>query len=132
MAPRRSPHVFRPSDAIEVRRSGRHGHGVFAVRDLEPGAVVEECPALWLDDDQWEAVDGQGGLHGYCYDAPGGGALLALGFGSLYNHAADPTLDYEVLMRPPRVRLTTVRSVAAGEELTIRYAEPEHLWFDPR
>lgn len=130
-SPRRNAATLRPSTLIEVRRSGRHGRGVFATADLAAGTVVEECPALPFDDEQWEAVDA-GGLHGYCYEDPAGGVVLALGYGSLYNHATDPNTGYEVLRRPSRVRLTTQRAVRAGEELTISYGDAESLWFEPR
>lgn len=122
---------IRPSDAVEVRRSPRHGQGIFATRDIAAGELIEECPALLFDDEQWHAIDA-GGLHGYCYEAPRGGVVLALGMGSLYNHASQPNADYTVRLRPPRVLITAAGPIRADDEVTISYGRPDELWFDAR
>jgi hypothetical protein len=123
--------VTRPSTLIEVRQSPVHGSGVFATATVDVGHVIEVCPGLLFDEEQWETIDGAG-LHGYCYDTPDGRAVLALGFGSLYNHAATPSAEYSVEVSPPRVTLRAVRTIGPGEEITISYGAEEDLWFDVR
>jgi uncharacterized protein len=121
--------VIRPSLLIEVRRSELHGSGVFATAPIADGQIIEVCPGLLFDEHQWETIDGAG-LHGYCYDTPDGQAILALGFGSLYNHAENPTAEYRVELSPPRVTLRAAGAIDPGQEITISYGPVEDLWFE--
>jgi uncharacterized protein len=120
--------VIRPSALIEVRQSKLHGNGVFATQHIAGGQTIEVCPALVFDEEQWELTN-ETVLHGYFYEAPDGQTLLALGYGSLYNHAEDPSAEYEVETSPPCVTVTAARTIMPGEEVTIRYGRAEDLWF---
>lgn len=146
-APADAPDWFcRQSDLVEVRRMadrGKGGRGVFALRDLPSGTVVERVPVLLIPRNQVFAADpavraAAARVSWYVFEWEGvtkrAYVALALGYGSIYNHspAANTTYDRE----PPDVlAFTTVRDVAAGEELTINYREratdAPPLGFDP-
>lgn len=102
-------------------RIGRHGRGVFATRRFAKGATVEVCPTLELPDG-----DVTGTLGDYVFRSNNEDAvLLLLGFGMLYNHSADPNLEY-IEGEPGTIEFVTTRRVEADEELTIDYGA--HWW----
>lgn len=138
-------------DALRVGPSERHGLGVFATRDLEPDEVVHVAPVLLMSDEDVETLEStplRGFVYGWDTDAASGSgsnAAFALGVGSLINHDPDPNCVYHRIDAGDVDELTgavhtfdalqysTVRPVAAGEELTVDYSggDPSILWFDP-
>jgi hypothetical protein len=108
------------------------GRGVFAVRPIGRGEVVETCPMLVADDEQGEALSL--GAEGYVFGWGDGSTALALGYGSLYNHSFAPNAT--TLETPDELVITAVRDIAAGEEIFINYtgtgSDAEELWFDDR
>ena len=50
-----------------------------------------------------------------------GTQAIALGFGSMYNHANPANLRYEALREEALLRFIAVRAIAEGEELTVNY-----------
>lgn len=117
---------------VEARRSARHGLGVFARQDLAAGEVVERCPVLVVPPEEAEVLTA-GSLYGYLYDWGEGSCAVALGCGSLYNHDADPSAEYEPDEPAGLLVVTARRAIAAGEEITIDYTGGGliELWFDP-
>ena len=119
------PHLY-------VGPSKLGGRGVFTSQAIERGSVVELAPALILAADDRAAIH-QTRLHDYYFLWNGEGAAIALGYGSLYNHSATPNLEYEMDYDFDQIRFSTIRPIAAGEELLIDYLSGggEQLWFDP-
>lgn len=130
---------LKPPDVC-VRDTGTpKGRGVFALRAFAGGEVVEVCPVVLfrmpferLPEEiktmvfNWEQLAGTRNTQ-----------ALALGYGSLYNHANPASLRYEADGSGLLLRLVAVRDIAAGEELNINYdvaggeAEPgDEYWFE--
>lgn len=100
------------------------GRGVFASRSIAAGEIVEICPIVLLEVDfkdlskalqqrvfNWSNLaKSRAGVHG-----------LALGYGSLYNHANPANLSYEAAADGQQLRFTAVRKIARDEELSINY-----------
>jgi hypothetical protein len=128
------------SPLLEVRDTGTpKGRGIFARRAIASGEIVEESPVILFDDPwsalphavqkvlfSWHALGGDGGAH-----------ALALGCGSLFNHASPANLRYTADAQARVVRFIAVRDIPAGEELCINYnargggAEwADDNWFD--
>jgi SET domain-containing protein len=108
---------------LEVKQS-RHGRGVFATRRFATGETVEVCPTLRVSD-----ADVAGRLADYVFGSgEGDDVLLLLGFGMLYNHSAEPNVDY-VQEAVDAIAFVAIRAVAPGDELTIDYGEE---WWDTR
>ena len=109
---------------LEIKE-GRHGRGVFAARHFDKGDSVESCPTLELPADQ---VTGR--LNDYVFGSNEGEdeVLLLLGFGMLYNHSAEPNLEY-VQEEPHVITFVAIRPVEPGDELTIDYGEE---WWETR
>jgi SET domain-containing protein len=118
---------------VYVAPSELHGRGVFAGRSFAAGAVIEECPVLTVQAEQFAALDATD-LYGFSFEWEDDGAALALGYGSLYNHSWSPNARYDHDYERELVVYTAVLPIAAGEEVTINYSgEPDgraDLWFD--
>ncbi len=137
----------RQSDWIEVRRTGdrgRGGRGVFAVRDVPAGTVLERTPVLLVprnqvfsDDPVVRAANAR--ISWYVFDWAGQTkrdyVALALGYGSIYNHSDDPNAAFEP-EPPDTLTFTAVRDIAAGDEVFISYRgegeNPHPLGFEPQ
>lgn len=110
--------------AIAVRETGDpRGRGVFALRDFGKGECVEVCPVVPVATDH-ERLPVELRRRVFDWLAHAGGpefCAIALGYGSLYNHANPATLRY--LADGPRRCLLFVaaRRISTGEELTINY-----------
>jgi hypothetical protein len=105
-------------------KQGRHGRGVFAARRFTEGDVVETCPTVQVPDSEVT-----GGLRDYVFaSVEQGDVVLALGYGMLYNHSADPNVEYEQ-DEPGSISFFARRAVKPGDELTIDYGEE---WWETR
>ncbi len=67
-------------------------------------------------------------LEHYLFKGTEGTMLLALGVGSLFNHARKPNLDYRIDSKQSVIRYFAARNIMAEEELTIFYGDK--LWFE--
>lgn len=110
------------------------GRGMFAAEAIQAGTTLHVAPVILLDDDDHQTIDGTG-MSGYVYEWFEGGVAFALGYGSLFNHARSPNCKYELADENdpawPAMEYSTIRDVAAGDELTIGYVDDEaDLWFD--
>lgn len=121
------------TDALFVAPSPIHGAGVFARRAFRPDDVVEECPVIVCPPPQ-EALLEQTELRGLYFHWQDDAVAIALGFGSLYNHAWHSNARYELDYEAGCARFVAVRDIAEGEEVTINYTgDPDGdgpLWFD--
>lgn len=121
---------------FEVRRSDRHGRGLFATHALPPGTLLSTVPAVLVDNDTRLLLE-DSTLSGMFvdWDDEGTGAL-PLGPLALLNHAGEPNCEIAVAdddVLGPNVQLWTLGRVDAGDELTIDYVagDPERsLWFE--
>jgi hypothetical protein len=128
------------SPNVAVRDTGTvKGRGVYALRPFNTGDIVEESIVLivWYDAIpevlknivfNWEALT-----------ITQKGSALALGFGSMYNHANPANLKYVPDTVNQSLRFIAVKDIQVGEELTINYnaidggpnSEMDH-WFSER
>lgn len=120
------------TDRLAVGPSSIHGTGVFALQPFEPGEVIETCPVVECAEGE-ESLLEQTNLRGL-YFHWADGVAIALGYGSLYNHAWSSNARYETDVDAGVVRFVCVRSIAEGDEVTINYTgDPDgvgELWFD--
>jgi len=118
--------VVQPLDGVEVRRSGVHGHGVFATRARGAGEEIGRYTGRrYAPDDVHDAWDDRltylfGLSDGSMIDgAQGGNATRHL------NHACEPNVeaieDYDAADELGIV-IRATRNIVAGEELFLDYA----------
>ncbi|WP_116125267.1 SET domain-containing protein [Lewinella sp. IMCC34183] len=115
---------------IYVRPSPLGGRGVYTAEPIPAGTVVERAPVVVLSPEDRAIIHGTG-LHDYYFLWDGDGAAIALGYGSLYNHASEPNLAFEMDYEFEQIRFSAERDIAGGEELLIDYVVGggEALWF---
>jgi hypothetical protein len=117
------------------------GRGVFAARRFAAGEVVEECPVVLIKK-PYEMLHKELKTFVFYWPVPEGAAArqaLALGYGSLYNHANPSNLRYETDGEALVLRLVAATDVERDEELTINYnsddgapTSDEDWWFEEK
>jgi SET domain-containing protein len=118
-------------EQIEVAPSRLGGRGVFALRRFEPDELIEACPVVPIPAEEATVVCATVLGH-YVYEWDDGVAM-ALGFGSLYNHAPAPNARYERDEDPAVLRVVAMQQIEAGDEVLIDYTGggEQPLWFTP-
>jgi SET domain-containing protein len=127
---------------VYVKDTGTaRGRGVFAARAFGPGEVVEVCPVV-LFRKEYKVLHRELKTIVFHWEVPEGEAAtqaLALGYGSLYNHANPSNLRYETDNETLLMRFIAVREIGAGEELTINYnadggapVSEDEWWFEEK
>lgn len=111
---------------LYVRTVRGMGRGVFAGRPFRRGEVIEVCPVILLPPGTTEVHLG-GGLDRYVFTWGRRRDRLAvvLGYGSLYNHSADPNARFTPRVARAEMAFRAVRDIAAGEQVLIDYGWPD-------
>lgn len=108
---------------LTIRDVRGMGRGVFTTVDIKKGETIHVAPAIVLSPgDMSHAQDTI--LAYYTFDCEDifGHALIALGYGSLFNHDNEPNVDFEGSFYDKTVTFTAERDIEAGEQLFIDYA----------
>ena len=112
---------------------GRRARGVFARRTFRSGDVIEIAPVILIPNTQ-RALIRQTVLENYVFDWGGGCTAVALGYGSLYNHAYDPNAHYCQDIDRKTLEFSAIRGIAEGDEITVNYNGSSEsslaMWFD--
>jgi hypothetical protein len=115
--PIQAPHVY-------VRDTGTpKGRGAYAARTFSTGETVEACPVVLFSGlfgsvpeevrkllFNWGVLADVRSTH-----------CLALGYGSLYNHANPANMRYEADAPASVLRFIATRDIGVDEELTVNY-----------
>ena len=76
----------------------------------------------------------QTSLDSYYFWWPPAGAALALGYGSLYNHAYHPTARFDLDPDHGVILFTAIQPISRNQEITINYngeaGDLTPVWFD--
>ena len=114
------------------------GRGVFAGRAYLKDQVIEISPVIVIEA-EYEALPKP--IFERIYDWKSIGKIptsaLALGHGSLFNHADSANMQFNLDYRKKQISYIAARDIKAGEELTINYNSengepewPDNNWFD--
>ena len=108
--------------ALHIKKIRGMGRGVFAGRAYRTGEVIEVCPVIPLPPGTEETVHG-GALEHYLFKwgRDWDTLAVALGYGSLYNHSADPNAAFTPRMSKNDIVFRAIRDIAADEQITIDY-----------
>jgi len=93
--------------------------GVFASELIPKGTVIETARTLKLKDDHIFQEDNI--LNDYVYKFDDRHSILALGYGSLFNHNDDPHVEYNIVDN--KISYTTVKDIKPNEEVYISYGD---------
>ena len=117
----------RPADRrrIQIRRSGVHGKGVFALQDIAEGEdLIEYIGEVisWAEAERRHPHDPQNPNHTFYFHIDEDHVIDGLRGGNAsrwINHACAPNCEADE--RGGRVFIRALRSIAAGEELSFDY-----------
>lgn len=110
------------------------GRGVFALEPIAADSLIEICPVIVIPADQVALIH-QTILHDYYFlwGENEKEAAIAMGYGSLYNHAVDSNATYEMDFELLTIDIYAIKPIQAGEEITINYhgvpGIKDKLWF---
>ena len=113
--------------------SGKHRYGMFCTEDIAYDSVIEICPVILLPPDQAKQIIRGYILYEYYFEWKKESIAIALGYGSLYNHAADPNAEFQPDYKNQYIIFKALRDIPAGTEITVDYhaGNPnEKVWFD--
>ncbi len=106
------------------------GRGVFALRDIAKGEVIEIAPVVPVSKknvkENGEAPDGY--LLEWDADTKGEEYCMPLGYIMMYNHSDEANMDLESNLENYTMTAKAMRDIRQGEELTWDYSC--ELWFD--
>lgn len=118
--------------SLYIASSEGKDRGVYTAEPVVSGALIEICPVIVLPPEDRERIHGSL-LHDYYFLWEGEGeTAIALGYGSLYNHAEPANADYEMDFPGRCIRIIATRNIGAGEEVCIDYTDGvdrSTLWF---
>lgn len=108
---------FQKSD-IEIKPSPIHRYGVFAKKDIAPNNLIEECPMILLNKLETGHLNA---ITTKTFTWDDNTRALALGYGSMYNHAKQPNAEYIVDHQNQTIKFTASDYIPAGTEILIDY-----------
>ncbi len=106
---------------IAVKKSPRHGFGVFAEKRIKKGEKIEQCYFI-LTKGRDEI------LENFYFDVKRKYAIF-LGYGSIYNHSDEPNADYSINVNKRIATIKAKKDIKIGEEILISYGDD---WFKSR
>ena len=117
-------HIIPPSK-IEIKKSLGKGLGVFATDKIYKDEIIETCHILTLPLDPNGHI-----LSDYKFAWPRGTNwkenVIALGYGSLYNHSNEPNAYLEDNPKYRGFIFYANQDIAIGEEITVYYGGDEY------
>ena len=120
--------------ALRIGMTLHAGRGVFACERIPAGSLIEECPVVELSTDELSAlISTVLGNYFFQWGPTREQGALALGYGSLYNHAYDPNAAYVRKFESKTLQFIAVEDIEEGEEVTVNYnGSPQDrtpVWF---
>jgi SET domain-containing protein len=117
-----------PGRRIQVRRSGVHGKGVFALQDIAEGETVIEYVGeviTWKEADKRGPSDPNDENHTFFFSVKDGKRVIDANVGGnaarWINHSCKPNCEADEDDETNRVFIKALRNIKAGEELNYDY-----------
>ncbi len=120
---------------LYVAHSEISGRGVFCLEEISEGSLIEICPVIPIPLKEMEAIKGTT-LYDYYFEwgEEADQGAIALGFGSIFNHAVNPNAKYLVDYESNELKVFAIGDIPAGVEITFNYhglpGNKEKLWFE--
>ena len=115
----------------------KRGRGVFTTERIEADTIIEISPVIVMTKVDRELLD-KTLLHDYIFEwgTEKNQCCMALGFVPVYNHSYNSNCEYEMDFEAELIKIRTVRSIEAGQELFINYNgdwnDSTPVWFDAK
>jgi uncharacterized protein len=116
-----------------IKDTQKYGRGVYAIRDIQKGELLEVCPVIVSPKEEEEHLD-KTNLSNYCFYWGENFRAIALGYGSIFNHSFSPNASFYCNIKHLIISFNAIKDIKNGEEITINYnGDPNDrspLWFD--
>lgn len=107
---------------LYIAESPEKGRGVFTDQIIEPGEIIERCPVVILGElDIPHIRCTQLNHYYYLWDENKTMGAIALGYGSLYNHAYKPNATWQNLHSEKIIEFYAIERIYPGDEIVIDY-----------
>ena len=113
---------------IQVRRSGVHGKGVFALQDIAKGETIIEYVGEiigWREADRRKSSDPNDPNHTFFFSIMDGKKVIDAAVGGnaarWINHSCNPNCESDEDEDTHRVFIKAIRNIKAGDELNYDY-----------
>ena len=120
---------------LEIREVPTRGRGVFCTTKIQAGSLIEECPVILVPAEETESLTKTNLANYYfAWGGTGDDAAIALGYGSLYNHARDPNAMYVKKYDERLIAFFAIKDINPNEEITVNYhggfGDRSDTWFE--
>lgn len=106
---------------IEVKSAGKKGRGVFAIKPIKKGEVIEVAHYIEIPATEYKFLR-KTTVNYYWYEVDGLVTGIGLGNTSLYNHSsAAPNSEFEVNKKKKKIIITALQNIKAGQEVLFDY-----------
>ncbi len=111
------------------------GRGVFARVAIKKGELIEKCPVLEIPEHDMAGLSESILVtYFYFFGKNKERMVIALGFGSLYNHIYTPNAMYKGNEKEQTIDFIALRDIKKDEEITVNYIQGKQknkhpLWF---
>lgn len=120
------------TNKICIKDTEKMGRGVFATEDIKKGVTLEVAPIIVLKHEDF--IDTKWNLLFEYYFWLDHEVVLALGYGSLYNHSIDPNAEYKIDTEKKSITFKSLKEIKKGEEIYFNYkgssSSKAPLWFE--
>jgi SET domain-containing protein len=125
------------SDKIYISQSRilNAGRGVYARRDIKKAEIIEKCPIIEVPKhDMSNLKESILVTYFYFFGKKKEQLLIALGFGSIYNHAYIPNAIYKIKPAEKTIDFIALNDIKKDDEITVNYntnlKNKSPLWFE--
>lgn len=126
------------SDKVYISQSKilNAGRGVFARCNIKKGEIIEICPVILVPRHDMSNLNESVLVTYFFYFGKSNERLvIALGFGSIYNHSYEPNATYKIKPRGKTMEFSALKNVKKDTEITVNYnrgnsKDKSPLWFE--
>ncbi len=121
---------------IAQSRIANAGRGVYAKRDIKKGEIIEICPVIEVPKHDVSNVRESTLVTYFFYFGKKKERLvIALGFGSIYNHTYEPNARYKENHKEKTIDFIALKNIKKDDEITVNYnygnpKQKSQLWFE--
>lgn len=107
---------------LKVKKTKTMGRGVFADQKIKARQLIEVSPCISWDQENERRIQ-ETNLRNYVFSNDARGSVLALGFGSLFNHARglETNVTYVYDSFNNQMKFYATKNIKKGEQLFINY-----------
>ncbi len=113
--------------------SGKHRYGMYCIEEIQKESVIEICPIIIIPGEQAKEIVRSHVLYEYYFEWKKESIAIALGYGSLYNHAAKPNAEFLADYPNQYIIFKALELIPAGTEILVDYhagTPDEKVWFE--